>query len=144
MKASHMTEAKASLRQIKWIDEQVRAAITLARYRARKIIAEQYRCTGRKLASVGMRQWHADAKAYFRAYRAELIAQAQIDLPKATRLCGPGNTSAGSGFTALHPGLSCQFGLPNAPMMPQLMHTIRGPKAGTGTSSAKRSTFKMA
>jgi hypothetical protein len=32
-------------------------------------------------------------------------------------------------------GRSCQFGRANAPMMPQLVHTIRGPNHGTGTSS---------
>jgi hypothetical protein len=62
----------------------VRAAIVLARYRARKIMEQRYRCAGRKLASVGVRQWHADAEAYFQAHRAELIAQAQIDVTKIT------------------------------------------------------------
>jgi hypothetical protein len=35
-------------------------------------------------------------------------------------------------------GRSCQLGRANAPMIPQLVHTIRGPKVGTGTSSPKR------
>jgi hypothetical protein len=34
-------------------------------------------------------------------------------------------------------GRSRQFGRANAPMMPQLVHTMRGPKAGGGMVSAK-------
>jgi hypothetical protein len=59
----------------------------MARYRARQIIAEQYRWAGRKLASVRVRQWHADTEAYFQAHRAELIAQAQIDVAKIKNSC---------------------------------------------------------
>jgi hypothetical protein len=34
-------------------------------------------------------------------------------------------------------GRFCQFGRANAPMIPQTVQTMRGPKVGTGTSSAK-------
>jgi len=30
-------------------------------------------------------------------------------------------------------GCSCQFGRASAPMIPQRVHTIRGPNVGTGT-----------
>jgi hypothetical protein len=36
---------------------------------------------------------------------------------------------------------SCQFGRASAPIVPQLAHTIRGPNAGTGTSSADQAGY---
>jgi hypothetical protein len=36
---------------------------------------------------------------------------------------------------------SFQFGRANAPIIPQPVHTMRGPKAGTGVASSKASTF---
>ena len=68
-----MTEAKFSLAR-KSPERHAFQVMCMARYRARQIIAEQYRWAGRKLASVGVRQWHADTEAYFQAHRAELIA----------------------------------------------------------------------
>jgi hypothetical protein len=40
-------------------------------------------------------------------------------------------------------GRSCQFGRANASMMPQLVQIMRGPKAGTGTSSGQASTLAL-
>jgi hypothetical protein len=39
---------------------------------------------------------------------------------------------------------SRQFGRTSAPMMPQRVHTIRGPNVGTGTSSDHWSALKIA
>ena len=52
------------------------------------------------------------------------------------RLCPPVKLSCEGRF--------CQFGRANAPMMPQAVQSILGPKAGTGTSSPKASTLMTA
>jgi hypothetical protein len=39
---------------------------------------------------------------------------------------------------------SSQFGRASAPMIPHLVHTIRGPNTGTRTSSGQRSALKIA
>jgi hypothetical protein len=45
----------------------------------------------------------------------------------------------------LYPGgCSFQFGRASAPMMPQPVQTMRGPKAGTATSSGQRSALSTA
>jgi hypothetical protein len=41
-------------------------------------------------------------------------------------------------------GCSCQFGRASAPMMPQRVHTMRGPNDGTGTSSDHGSALRVA
>jgi hypothetical protein len=41
-------------------------------------------------------------------------------------------------------GCSCQCGRASAPTIPQFVHTIRGPKVGTGTSSDHRSALMIA
>jgi hypothetical protein len=53
----------------------------LARYRARKIIAEQYRAAGRKLASVKPSQLTAEAEAWIAAHP-ESIESCAHDLPR--------------------------------------------------------------
>jgi hypothetical protein len=51
------------------------------------------------------------------------------------RHCAPVSVSRG--------GCSCQFGRASAPMMPQRVHTIRGPNVGTGTSSDHGSALRI-
>jgi len=41
-------------------------------------------------------------------------------------------------------GRSRQFGRTSAPMIPQLVQTMRGPNAGTGTSSGQASSSSTA
>jgi hypothetical protein len=41
-------------------------------------------------------------------------------------------------------GCSVQFGRASAPTIPQRVHTMRGPKAGTATSSGQRSALSTA
>jgi hypothetical protein len=40
-------------------------------------------------------------------------------------------------------GCSCQCGRASAPMMPQFVHTMRGPNVGTGTWSGQRSALRI-
>jgi hypothetical protein len=72
-----------------------RAAIILARHKARQIIRQRYRDAGHKLQSAPMRELHADADAWLKAHP-ELIEQARANLKtfKQTRKARKSRASA--------------------------------------------------
>jgi hypothetical protein len=57
-------------------------------------------------------------------------------LTRAHRHCTPVRVSRG--------GCSCQFGRASTPMIPQRVHTMRGPNVGTGTQARVRTSIRHA